>query len=38
MLEYQQFTVYRNMQKMKFSYIMPRPIYNKQDKGKQEKF
>ncbi|NUY39681.1 hypothetical protein GO684_03315 [Wolbachia endosymbiont of Litomosoides brasiliensis] len=27
-------TVHHNMQKMKFSYITPRPIHNKQDKGR----
>ncbi|EAL57826.1 hypothetical protein WwAna0187 [Wolbachia endosymbiont of Drosophila ananassae] len=26
------------MQKMKFSYITPRPVHNGQDKSKQEEF
>ncbi|BET28196.1 hypothetical protein wCauATS_03980 [Wolbachia pipientis] len=31
-------TVHRNMQRMKFSYITPRPVHNGQDKSKQEEF
>ncbi|WP_447933038.1 IS630 family transposase [Wolbachia endosymbiont of Dactylopius coccus] len=31
-------TVHRYMQKMKFSYITPRPVHNVQDKRKQEEF
>lgn len=31
-------TVHREMQKMKFSYITPRPVHYKQDKEKQEEF
>ncbi|WP_353271235.1 IS630 family transposase [Wolbachia endosymbiont (group A) of Alloplasta piceator] len=31
-------TVHRHMQKMKFSYITPRPVHNGQDKSKQEEF
>lgn len=31
-------TVHRYMQKMKFSYITPRPVHNGQDKSKQEEF
>ncbi len=30
--------VHRNMQRMKFSYITPRPVHNGQDKSKQEEF
>ncbi|NUY39924.1 IS630 family transposase, partial [Wolbachia endosymbiont of Litomosoides brasiliensis] len=29
-------TVHRNMQKMKFSYIMPRSIHNEQDKANRK--
>jgi hypothetical protein len=31
-------TVHRSMQRMKFSYITPRPVHTGQDKGKQEEF
>lgn len=31
-------TVHRNMQRMKFSYITPRPVHNVQNKSKQEEF
>ncbi|WP_410542987.1 IS630-like element ISWpi10 family transposase [Wolbachia endosymbiont of Tetranychus urticae] len=31
-------TVHREIQRMKFSYITPRPIHHKQDKNKQEEF
>lgn len=31
-------TVHREMQKMKFSYITPRPVHYKQDKKVQEEF
>ncbi|OAM06106.1 MAG: hypothetical protein TV41_04395 [Wolbachia endosymbiont of Dactylopius coccus] len=31
-------TVHREMQKMKFSYITPRPVHYKQDKESQEEF
>ncbi len=31
-------TVHRNMQRMKFSYITPRPVHNGKDKSKQEEF
>ncbi|QKX03264.1 hypothetical protein GOY07_03835 [Wolbachia endosymbiont of Litomosoides sigmodontis] len=31
-------TVHLNIQKMKFLYITPRTIHNKQDKGKLEEF
>lgn len=31
-------TVHREMKKMKFSYITPRPVHHKQDKEKQEEF
>lgn len=31
-------TVHREMQKMKFSYITPRPVHHKQDTKKQEEF
>ncbi len=31
-------TIHRNMQRMKFSYITPRPVHSGQDKNKQEEF